>query len=1356
MNTLNSIRFSYSFAWLVFVSLALSACGAGDTEQGARDAPDPEEVHSVPQKNDSEPEVPAWDEKFDGECGSTVTGMVDAPAEIAAEHGVVRYDYEADLTQGVVTVNLIDDQGDAAGSLAVEKVKDARGVPTPNRTEIRWTDPSSAEVTIMNFRLRPLDNERAEQVTRVERGGDGYEVVSIFGPDNVEDIEIRRTVPQGEAEPQSGTSFSTLGGNEVHTLDLWENGEGHNNELFDEWAREVRLPDWSDSPAMELMGAVFADLSWIQHTVRHIGTCAGEEQLRELERILVIANIANQNCNWVDVITTGGGLSAAVAVGSVVLIVVGVTVAPVVAVVAAVIGAVAAVAYTVYFIAKKNCTAVRCMTDCAAAGAGGGTCTGALSCTCDGPTRTRAGGDPHIVSLDRIYYDFQGIGEYVLAEAVTGEPFVVQGRLRSFSGGRCPRVSVHQVMATRLGGHRVTLKADPRQAVLTVDGEVVDLIDDYLELGDGATISREPESRRYQLRYSAGEVLTVNNNGSYLNMALSLPSSRFGEIRGVWGTFDGDITNEVTTRDGRVLEEPVDWDDFYRDFGDSWRVTQDESLFNYATGEDTSTFTDSTAPVRPPDPDGSWLNAARQTCRAAGVSDPILVEACALDVGCTQDPSFAEFFNEIAEINGALAKDEPIFLDNWTQEGVPAAGRWTLSPDSRSVNQEINGDPTFFVSDAEYIDTTLRGRLQTTNVDDDYMGFVFGYQGPLAANGDGEDAYDFYVVTWKSRPQFGAPAGLTLARVTGPADSSLFDQIETMTYEILDSDWGPGKGWLPNVEHEFELTYTPQSIEILIDGEPRLATTTAEAGVAAFPSGRFGFFNNSQSDVTYSSFRATTEPAPSQELRVRPSRTYLRTQGDAASDVVPIDLELRGFEAGDPLVIERTGEYEGSLSRSGLTGIFSSTNELGDSSQLVRLPGAIDAGIDIVTPRTAVDQLATDVPEDFAIASASNPALDTLELNVPPGARYLFVSPFDDRFEDNSDADDDFGFRLSREKAQQTASFMAETVVADSIAEFSGTQGQDGWSYGYIDVTNSGTFQPLTEFDGETWYADSSRFWTQTSAARAHPNGSVTSEGREPVEHHVVRRWTSDVNGTVTVDAVARMESLGSSNGVVARVLVDGLERHREALSSTAIEPQRFRVVASVGIGSTIDLVMEADGDDTGDQTFFSAKISKTSYGKIFLQDSFDQANEGQPQLTFDFFRYWEVETGTVDLVGRGLEVDYPAINGDETLDGLLVDLAGLADGTLVSRESYELSPGNYLLQVDAVGPIIGDGAFRVNVGSRLSELVSVPEMQPFATYAYPFSVTTTETVRVRLISETPATVYGVRIDDPLFMRVSR
>jgi hypothetical protein len=117
-------------------------------------------------------------------------------------------------------------------------------------------------------------------------------------------------------------------------------------------------------------------------------------------------------------------------------------------------------------------------------------------------------------------------------------------------------------------------------------------------------------------------------------------------LRGLLGSADGNPANDLTTRDGTVIDpnDPAIATKVYDPFGASWRITQAESLFDYAPGQSTATFTKPDFPHGPATIDALDATArgkAAAACRAMGVSGEPTLTDCILDVGITGDTSYA-------------------------------------------------------------------------------------------------------------------------------------------------------------------------------------------------------------------------------------------------------------------------------------------------------------------------------------------------------------------------------------------------------------------------------------------------------------------------------------------------------------------------------------------------------------------------------------------------------------------------------------------------------------------------------------------------------------------------------------------
>jgi hypothetical protein len=190
-----------------------------------------------------------------------------------------------------------------------------------------------------------------------------------------------------------------------------------------------------------------------------------------------------------------------------------------------------------------------------------------------------------------------------------------------------------------------------RNQVVWVDGAPVNISPDnpVFTLPDGTVT--EVSTNEYRVVWNTGEVVTVNPFGDGMGLTITLSSTDGpGSVQGLFGS-DSGAANDFALPDGTVLQQPLSQDEFYQEWANAWRVTQDASLFDYGTGQTTATFTDTTYPRQlltlsdfPPD----LVAAAAALASAAGITDPALAAAAEFDYISMGDPSI---FAEDAEVH---------------------------------------------------------------------------------------------------------------------------------------------------------------------------------------------------------------------------------------------------------------------------------------------------------------------------------------------------------------------------------------------------------------------------------------------------------------------------------------------------------------------------------------------------------------------------------------------------------------------------------------------------------------------------------------------------------------------------------
>ncbi|GAX62802.1 acyltransferase [Candidatus Scalindua japonica] len=219
----------------------------------------------------------------------------------------------------------------------------------------------------------------------------------------------------------------------------------------------------------------------------------------------------------------------------------------------------------------------------------------------------------------------------------------------------------------------------------------------------------------------------------------------------------------------------------------------------------------------------------------------------------------------------------PIDLSTWLEEG-PGGGTWNVAADNNSVLQTVNSaTPTFFISDNPFLNNTFESTISvnSSSGDNDFIGFVFGYNAPFSANGDANTDFDFILFDWKQGDQDSATEGFHLTRVSGDFSDNVINHSTTGVsnsfwshvdqgqandeFTVLASDTGSGKGWAYNTDYDFELIYQQNRIQIFIDGGTYNNENIFDIN-GVFGAGSFGFYNFSQSQVTYAGITQVVTP----------------------------------------------------------------------------------------------------------------------------------------------------------------------------------------------------------------------------------------------------------------------------------------------------------------------------------------------------------------------------------------------------------------------------------------------------------------------------------------------------------------
>jgi hypothetical protein len=247
-------------------------------------------------------------------------------------------------------------------------------------------------------------------------------------------------------------------------------------------------------------------------------------------------------------------------------------------------------------------------------------------------------GEPHIVTLDGSKFNMQTVGEFELAVA-DSYGLNVQARFSAAT----PSVSVVTAVAFGLAGHVVEFGYDPAAVPPTstfkLDRVTHSLGDgQMLDFGGGAKILRIG-SEYFASWPGRGDRPALR----FAPRTLQLFVPPMTDVQGILGNDNGDPRDDLRTGWGDPLPWTTDVATIDGSYADSWRIIDDESLFTYAPGQSSASFTDRTFPqslTTIGDLSAAAQDAAMAQCAAAGVADGSRFDDCVLDAALTMDASY--------------------------------------------------------------------------------------------------------------------------------------------------------------------------------------------------------------------------------------------------------------------------------------------------------------------------------------------------------------------------------------------------------------------------------------------------------------------------------------------------------------------------------------------------------------------------------------------------------------------------------------------------------------------------------------------------------------------------------------------
>lgn len=250
--------------------------------------------------------------------------------------------------------------------------------------------------------------------------------------------------------------------------------------------------------------------------------------------------------------------------------------------------------------------------------------------------------DPHITTLDGLYYNFQGEGIFTNFTNKAND-FVAQGlykKLKSTNNGKV-KATHAEAFAFKIGKNVINISIHSPN--LYVNGSPQSL-NTMVILNDGLTITKT--LKRLEIQSGTGDQIVVVVHSTFLDVFFKLSPLRIGTFEGgLLGNYNLNREDDITTKDGVIIDaKDINHNSkLYTEFGDSHRVAEKESLFCESILSTYKPF-DRLFPLNIDNPpvDESAVLLAKQVCEKKEIKEEPFLEDCIHDVVAAKDNTFVE------------------------------------------------------------------------------------------------------------------------------------------------------------------------------------------------------------------------------------------------------------------------------------------------------------------------------------------------------------------------------------------------------------------------------------------------------------------------------------------------------------------------------------------------------------------------------------------------------------------------------------------------------------------------------------------------------------------------------------------
>ncbi|KAL3837565.1 hypothetical protein ACJMK2_022913 [Sinanodonta woodiana] len=280
-------------------------------------------------------------------------------------------------------------------------------------------------------------------------------------------------------------------------------------------------------------------------------------------------------------------------------------------------------------------------------------------------------GDPHIETLDKKKFTFNGWGEYTLVSLnTTNTTFTLQSRTAraSKADGNNTDATIFSAFAAKDNiGANIHVELNETKNGLIIykksnenASSFDDLTTDFADMSrefnvqDGyLSLSRHDASKTLTAVFSSGISLNISVGVQMLSVGVVLPTEFRGQPKGLLGNFDGSPDNDFRCPNGTQLASNITEREIFN-YGQTWEIIGSESVFRYPLGKNHSDFQHNNfTPKFLDEADQAKVNKSKKTCGEDN-------QECIFDLVFTENEAVA---NNTLNIESRVASGQSV-LEN--------------------------------------------------------------------------------------------------------------------------------------------------------------------------------------------------------------------------------------------------------------------------------------------------------------------------------------------------------------------------------------------------------------------------------------------------------------------------------------------------------------------------------------------------------------------------------------------------------------------------------------------------------------------------------------------------------------------